>query len=320
MFDSFIMTKGEHDDSMTTLQNVAYNSFKGEYLRTSTLQSFVTLGNLLTATKNDTPMVGAAVGPPGIGKSVSQLYYEEFLVRQGGSARAISLCVLPGLTPTRLIGQLFGALGEPLPAKRSASRLADIAGALRLHERPLVMLDEADRLSNYCLDLLCMLFDRAECPCLLVGLPSLLQRCRKHAQLWSRMGACLQLPPLSFDEVLHRVFPALDIAGWEFDPVREADILLAEQLWEAVSPSLRRLRAVLGIASTLAHVHHEPRITSSCVQESLRWHLPDLDRPGRHEGRMKRGQKFRRERLRSLEPREHSGVTEHEGAEKCKLF
>ncbi len=260
-------------------------SFEGAYIQTSTLQSFVALGSLLTATRNYPPMVGVAVGAAGIGKSVSRLYYEELLARQEGSARAISLCVLPRLTPTLLIGQLFGALGEPLTAGRSASRLDDIAGALRLH-----------------------------------GLPSLLQRCQKHAQLWNRIGACLKLPSLSFDEVLHRVLPALDVAGWEFDPVREADFLLAEQLWEAVSPSLRRLRTVLGIASTLAHMHHEPRITSSCVQEALRWHLPALDQPGRHEGSIKRRQKYSKDWLKSLEPDEQNTVKSHEGAERCKLF
>ncbi len=265
-------------------------------------------------------MVGVAVGADGIGKSVSRLYYEELLTRQEVSARAISLCVLPRLTPTLLIGQLFGALGEPLPAGRTASRLDDIAAALRLHGLPLVMLDDADRLSNYCLDLLCSLFERTGCPCLLVGLPSLLQRCQQHAQLWNRLGACLKLPSLSFEEVLHRVLPALYVAGWEFDPVREADFLLAEQLWEAVSPSLRRLRTVLGIASTLAHVRHEPRITISCVQEALRWHLPALDQPGRHEGSMKRRQKYSKERLKSLGPGKQNTVKSHEGAKRCKLF
>ncbi len=285
---------------MAVLQNVACNSFEGEYIQTSTLQSFVALGNLLTATSNYTPMVGVAVGDAGIGKSVSRLYYEGLLARQEGSARAISLCVLPRLTPTLLIGQLFGGLGEPLPAGRSASRLDDIAGALRLHGLPLVMLDEADRLSNQCLDLLCSLFERTGCPCLLVGLPSLLQQCQKHAQLWNRIGACLKFLQLSFDEVLHRVLPALDVAGWEFDPAREADFLLAKQLWEAACPSLRRLRTVLGTASTLAHMRHEPRITSSCVQEALRWLLPPaLDHPRRHEESMKRRQKFRKDRLRS---------------------
>lgn len=305
---------------MTVLQNVACNSFEGEYIQTSTLQGFVALGSLLTATRNYTPMVGVAVGAAGIGKSVSQLYYEELLARKDGSARAISLCILPRLTPTLLIGQLFGALGEPLPAGRSASRLDDIAGALRLHGLPLVMLDEADRLSNQCLDLLCPLFERTGCPCLLVGLPSLLQRCQKHAQLWNRIGACLKLPSLSFEEVLHRVLPALYVAGWEFDPAREADFLLAEQIWEAVSPSLRRLRTVLGIASTLAHMRHEPRITSSCVQEALRWHLPALDQSGRHEGSMKRRQKYSKDRLRFLGPEERNTVTSHEGAERCRLF
>ena len=125
------------------------------------------------------------------------------------------------------------------------------------------------------------------------------------------------MPPLSFDEVLHRVLPALDVAGWEYDPAREADILLAEQLWEAVCPLLRRLRTVLGTASTLAHLRHEPRITSSCVQEALQWLAPPvLDRPHRHKESLKRVQMFRKERHRALGLRDQGNVVEHEGAER----
>jgi type II secretory pathway predicted ATPase ExeA len=272
------------------------------YIQTSTLQSLLALVQLLTDVQRYTAMMGVAVGAPGIGKSVSLLYYEELLARKEAPAVGISIRVYSRPTPHFVITRLFEALGEAIPAGQYSSKLDGLAAAIRRHDLHLVILDEADKLNDPCLDLLCSLFDMTGCPCLLVGLPTLFQRCQKHSQLWSRVGVCLKFSPLSFEEVLHQVLPALDFPGWEFDPAREADRLLAGQLWEEASPSLRRLCTILGTASTLAHMQDESRITSASIQHALQLLSPPLDHT--HERTAERRQKDGKIRFKPLGPHE----------------
>jgi AAA domain len=286
-------------------------------IQTSTLQSFLALVQLLSDAQRSTAMMGVAVGAPGVGKSVSLRYYEELLARKEAPAAGIAISVYPHSTPHFVIAKLFEALGEATPAGRYSSKLDGLAAAFHRHGIPLVMLDEADRLNDPCLDLLCSLFDMTGCPCLLVGLPTLFQRCQKHAQLWSRVGVWLKFSPLSFEEVLHRVLPALDLPGWEFDPTREADRLLAEQLWKDASPSLRRLCTVLGTASMLAvprtvsmlaDQQDESRITSASIQHALQLLSRPLDRT--HMRTAKRQRKDGKLRHRSLGPGSRTAMTD----------
>ncbi len=287
---------------MKVPHQVEGSPFEQAFIQTSILRIFVDVAELLTETCCCKAIVGLAVGAPGIGKSASLLCYQELLARKEIPVKAISIRVSPCPTPSSLIGQLSDALGEPILAMRTASRLNDIAAAARLQDLRLMMLDESDRLNDRCLDLLCSFLDMVRCNCLLVGLPSLLQRCQKHEWLRSRVGMCVKFTPLSFEEVLYRVLPALTFPGWEFDPTREADCLLAELLWEGVSPSLRRLLIVLGNASTLAHMQHEPRITDSYIQQALQLLPSPLDRVDASGGRVKRRDTDRRDRHSSRNP------------------
>ncbi len=287
---------------MTVLHKSGLLPPKQPYIQTSTLQSFLALVQLLSDAQPYTAMMGVAVGAPEVGKSTSLLYYEELLSRKEAPTTGISIRVYPRPTPHYVMAQLFEALGEAIPAGRFSSKHDGLAAAIRRHGLQLVMLDEADQFNDPCLDLLCSLFDMTGCPCLLLGLPTLLQRCQKHAQLWSRLGVCLKFSPLSFQEVLSRVLPALDLPGWEFDPTREADRLLAEQLWKDASPSLRRLCTVLGTASTLARMQDESRITSASIQYALQLLSPPLDHA--YERTAKRRRKDAKDRLRSLGPGE----------------
>jgi len=279
------------------------------YIQTSTLQGFLALVQLLSDAQRSTAMMGVAVGAPGIGKSVSLGYYEELLARKEAPAAGISIRVYPCSTPHFVRAQLFEALGEAIPAGRYSSKLDNLAAAMRRHGLPLVFLDEADRLNDPCLDLLCSLFDMTGCPCLLVGLPTLFQRCQRHAQLWNRVGVCLKFSPLPFEEVLHWVLPALDFPGWEFDPAMEADRLIAAQLWEDASPSLRRLCTVLATASTLAHMQYESRITKASIQHALQLLSRPLDRTHKRTAK-KRQRKDGKLRHRSLGPGSRTAMTD----------
>ena len=111
-----------------------------------------------------------------------------------------------------------------------------------------------------------------------MGLPQLLQRSLNHPRLFDRIGLTLRLPPLSYEEVLQVVLPALELPGWVFDVDHEADYLLGEQLWEYSYPSLRRLNNLLQAASTLALKEHEPKVTESCIRYAMQLQAPLRDR------------------------------------------
>jgi hypothetical protein len=117
-----------------------------------------------------------------------------------------------------------------------------------------------------------------QCPLLLVGPPQLFQRSLNHSRLFDRIGLTLRLPPLSYEEILQVVLPALELPVWVFDPDQEADHLLGEHLWEYTSPSFRRLSNVLQAASAIALRWHEPKVTEECIRYAMQLQAPPRDR------------------------------------------
>ena len=228
------------------------------YVRTSILKHFLGFAQLLTDTHHHDAMMGIAVGASGIGKSVALQCYQEQLPREG-------------------------AFEDTIKTRRYPSKIDSLAEVM-CHKNPhLVILDEADRLNDACFEMLCSLFDMTRCPLLLVGLPQLLLRIQRHPRMSDMVSLYLKFIPLSFEEVLYEVLPALVFPGWVFNPAQEADRLLAEQLWKYTTPSLRRLRDVLGTASTLAHMQHEPNVTHACIQRAMQMVLPTLDQTSSYE-------------------------------------
>jgi len=253
------------------------------YIQTSILKHFLDFAQLLADRQHHDALMGIAVGASGIGKSVAQRCYQEQLPREGVCSKSLSIQVGPHLTPCSLITQLLGAFGGTTNTRRSPDKVDRLAEVI-YHKKPrLVTLDGADRLSDACFEMLCSLFDMTRCPLLLVGLPPLLPRIQRHPRMSDMVGLYLKFIPLSFEEVLYEVLPALVFPGWVFNPAQEADRLLAEQLWEFTRPSLRRLRNILGTASTLAHMQHEPNVTHACIQRAMHMVLPPLDRTSSYE-------------------------------------
>jgi Cdc6-like AAA superfamily ATPase len=252
------------------------------YIQTSTLRSFVGMTRLLADSQYSRAMIGIAVGEPGIGKSVAICSYQ-----QEASSRSIAITVPPRPTPHALIGSFMTAFEGKTCARQHSITLDDLFETIEHQNRRLVILDGADYLNDPCLDLLCTLFDRMQRPLLLVGLPQLLQRSLNHSRLFDRIGLTLRLPPLSYEEVLQVVLPALELPGWEFNVGQEADYLLGEQLWEYSYPSLRRLSNLLQAASTLALREHEPRVTESYIRYAMQLQAPLRDRQTMKKARLK---------------------------------
>jgi hypothetical protein len=277
------MMKGEEYNMMSFAKISEMFLPEESYIQTSTLNRFLDICLILADTHHHHPMMGIATRPAGIGKSTSLYLCQVQLAQAPLSATSIVIQVHPRSTPHSLTVQLSGTLQGVLHAKRQSSRLDDLVETILHSNLSLIMLDEADRLNDACLECLCALFDLTRCPILLVGLPPFPQRTQKLPQLLERAGIYAKLSPPSFQEILDRVLPALSLPGWSFDPTRESDRHLAEQLWEYTAPSLRRLRNILSIASTLAHVGHEPGITPASIEYAMQQVPPPFDRTHRTE-------------------------------------
>jgi hypothetical protein len=140
------------------------------------------------------------------------------------------------------------------------------------HDIRLAILDEADRLNDVCLDVVCSLVDAARCSLLLVGLPPLFQRCLRQKQLVDHIGIYLDLQSPTFSDVLYSVLPAFVFPGWIFDPNQDEDRVLAEQLWTCAAPSLRQLHSLVSMASHMAQITGNSVVTRACIQESIQLH------------------------------------------------
>jgi hypothetical protein len=254
------------------------------YRWTRTLDCILHMGLTLTEKHHQHNMMGIGTGPAGIGKSVSLNLCQNQLAQQTPiSATSIIIRVHPHATPYALTTQLLHILRRVSRAKGSSHSLNDLSEMIYQQDVSLIMLDDADRLNEACLEYLCALFDLTQCPFLLIGLPPLLLRAQKVARLFERAAINIKLPSPSFHDVLQQVLPALDFPGWSFDPTREADQILAQRLWEYASPSLRRLHNILSIASRYAYLSQEPGITHASIKYAMQQVPPPLDRTHRAE-------------------------------------
>lgn len=89
-----------------------------------------------------------------------------------------------------------------------------------MHHVELLIVDEADRLSNTGLEYLRDLFDRKGIGLILIGMPGIEKRMGRYAQLFSRVGFAHQYRPLQDEEltfVLTRRWRDLGLAMDEAD-------------------------------------------------------------------------------------------------------
>ena len=75
--------------------------------------------------------------------------------------------------------------------------------------------------------------------------------------------------PPTEHEILQSVLPQLLVLGWSFDPENDVDRQLGEKIWQAVKPSLRRLRTLLQTASLLANSIGDDKITCDNLGQAL---------------------------------------------------
>lgn len=241
------------------------------YIQTCILQQICISASFLVDQPRHHTMIGIAVGEPGIGKSVALQYAQEQLALRDTPPKIISLRVLPGTTVPTLVRGIGHEIDDSAYT-REWNIIESLTQRMSQHDVRLVILDEADRLNDACLDVVCSLVDAAHCSLLLVGLPTLFQRCLRQKQLVDRIGIYLNLRSLTFSDVLYSVLPAFVFLGWIFDPDQDEDRVLAEQLWTCAAPSLRQLHFLVSMASHIAQITGNAVVTRACIQEAIQHH------------------------------------------------
>lgn len=116
-----------------------------------------------------------------------------------------------------------------------------------------VLLDEADRLNDECLEVARDLYDRTGIPVIFLGTPKLERRVEKFPQLYSRIGFYQEYAPFTVQET--EDFLALALSEWEgltdgprirtatrtFSPTERSAIWTIQQVTGGVVREIRRI-------------------------------------------------------------------------------
>lgn len=226
--------------------------------------------------------MGVITGDAGVGKTIAiQTYFQSLVPRAySGFPACISIKVRPRSTAKALAKTLVATLnGEQ--AGHNVYDLESVSSeAIRRNDLDLILVDEGDWLNVESFEFLRHVFDRTGCPIVIVGLPRIMRVINRHEKFASRIGLHMEFLPLTQEEVVTMVLPALTLPFWHYHVDNAADREMGAVLWQRVCPSFRKLRVVLQYASQIARARQVERITSDILTETLRLTLiPQVPTP-----------------------------------------
>jgi len=218
--------------------------------------------------------MGIVTGDAGLGKTIAiQAYLQDLKPRAySGFPACVSIKVSPRSTAKALAKTLISTLSGD-HGSYHGNNVYDMeavtAEAIRRNDLDLVLVDEGDWLNVESFELLRHIFDRTGCPIVVVGLPRILRVINRYEKFVSRIGLHMEFLPLTQEEVLTTVLPALTLPLWHYDADNAEDWQMGVQLWQRVCPSFRKLRVVLQYASQIACARGAEQITSEILAETL---------------------------------------------------
>lgn len=218
-------------------------------------------------------VMGVVTAGPGCGKTVASRLCADTLVSQSQTAlpSALMIKVAHQSSTIALAQKVRDQLGEKGGGRRGYELADKAANGLVANNRPLIIVDEADRLTRETYELLRHLFDQTWCPIMLVGLPEIWSIITSQEKFKRRTIIEMKFQNLSTPEILDTFLPQLTLKHWAFDPKRAADRALGHRLWAHVGPSLGDLRGVLQVASMIADHYGEPQITPKIIEHALKY-------------------------------------------------
>ena len=226
--------------------------------------------------------MGVITGDAGVGKTIAiQTYLQQLQPRAySGFPACVGIKVRPRSTAKALAKTLVATLNGEQAGHNVYDLEAVSAEAIRRNDLDLILVDEGDWLNVESFELLRHVFDRTGCPIVIVGLPRIMRVINRHEKFVSRVGLHMEFLPLTQEEVLMTVLPALTVPYWHYQSDNPADREMGIALWQRVCPSFRKLRVVLQYASQIARARQAERITSEILTETFRLTLiPQVPAP-----------------------------------------
>lgn len=209
----------------------------------------------------------------GWGKTIAARVCADMLVAQAQQALPAALMVkVAHESSTIALGQEIAVqLGEKTRGRRGYEISDTVAKSLVANDLPLVLFDEADRLTRETYELLRHIFDLTWCPLVLVGLPEIWRIINSQAKFKRRTIIHMEFHPLSTKEIAEEYLPQVVMKHWAYDSKRDADRALGRRLWQNVGPSLGDLRGVLQVASMIAEQYGEEVISPKTIERALKY-------------------------------------------------
>jgi DNA transposition AAA+ family ATPase len=226
--------------------------------------------------------MGVITGDAGVGKTIAIQTYLQSLVPRAysGFPACVSIKVSPRSTAKALAKTLIATLNGEQAGHNVYDMEAVSAQAIRRNDLDLILVDEGDWLNVESFEFLRHIFDRTGCPIVIVGLPRIMRVINRHEKFVSRVGIHMEFLPLTQEEVVTTVLPALSLPYWQYHVDDTADREMGVALWQRVCPSFRKLRVVLQYASQIARARQAERITPAILTETFRLTLiPQVPAP-----------------------------------------
>jgi DNA transposition AAA+ family ATPase len=248
-------------------------------IQTSNVKQLLTCSRLLADPDVPYSKIGVVTADAGAGKTIAVQYCQQAIEDHFHSVLPVTVTVkvMPRSTSKILAATILEAMGEPVKGGNGPQISAAAARGIERNDSRLLLFDEGNRLNDDSFEVVQYLLDKTGCPILIVGLPSLWSVIDRQEKFSSRVGLRVRFHPLPLQEVLDVILPNLVFPRWTFDPKNEADRAMGEELWRRVTPSLRKLRNVLSLASKTAIAAQEDTITPTRINTAFDWIMSQED-------------------------------------------
>jgi DNA transposition AAA+ family ATPase len=202
--------------------------------------------------------MGVIYGEPGVGKSITAAQITENWTKKG-SLKVICTEADVGSTPLGIAKKLISLITDLVPGN-SAQAARIIENISNKHHFDLIIVDEAERLNQKCLEMLRSIYDRTKIPVLLIGMTDLLRHLRSHKKFYSRVSMVYHYEPLSYpqlSEYLGQLHPLLK----DIDPVLEKELL--DYIYQHSRGEFRRIIQMVKQAERIRRANQHPVLSIS---------------------------------------------------------
>ena len=205
--------------------------------------------------------MGIIYGEPGVGKSITASHITEKWTKKG-SLRVIYTEADVGSTAVGIAKKLLNLITDLRPANAAdAARIIENLSSKQQFD--LIIVDEAERLNQRCLEMLRSIYDRTKIPVLLIGMTDLLRHLRSHKKFYSRISIAFHYEPLSYQqlsEYLGQLHPLLK----DIDSVLEKELL--DFIYQYSRGEFRRIIQMVKQAERVRRVNQHPVLSLSVFE------------------------------------------------------